>query len=242
MQNKDHSLLRSLCTHDLQVTVDLPSLRHTCYGVQEFLEHKTMSQKPPKITKTYLPLMAVPRRHGQRAGESMEQAHNAAKSEVVFAREVAMGMTDVRQEFTVRKVDINSTGRKGSMPISGSAFTVSGKEKAAPFICCHVSKLRVEDEEDEEDGDGGAEERDAHFRVMGLKESFATLDSDCSGHLSLSEIADAMELVGLQVRPHEIRNQLNGISTDRLGGFELQELDVVLRRDKEMQVGVQRVE
>ena len=247
LQDGDHAVLRTICTNDVQVSVDLPAFKHTCVGVSEFLAHPTISKKPPRVSKTHMELTVVPRK--QRAGESTAAAATAAASETTFAREVTMGMSDLRQEFTVRRVDLSkgpgkrrAVQHQTAQPGAESKDGVRSmrRERTAAFICAvmtgsrHVHGVNGEDA----DGDGVPDGDGAHFRVLGLRESFATLDSDASGHLSLGEISEALSLVGLDLPQSSIRRSLNGIHTDSYGGFELTELDSVLRRDKEMQVRV----
>ena len=245
----DMAALRSLVTSDLEVTADLPSFKHTCQGITEFLAHPTMNKPPPKVSKTHMELTAVPRK--QRDGESQASAVAASYTEITLAREVTMGMTDLRQEFTVRKVDLSEgpSKRKAASHDEGDAKKaarsfVREQETTAPFVCAVVNRSIKRGQQPGSAGEPGSDgvergRRDSedapHFRVLGLRESFATLDSDHSGHLSLGEISSAMSLVGIELPNRIIRRQLNGIHTDSHGGFELTELDSVLRRDKEMQ-------
>ena len=66
-------------------------------------------------------------------------------------------------------------------------------------------------------------------------QSFAVLDRDHSGHLSLREIRDALELVGMQASSDDMLRDLYGLHTDGCGGFDLSQLSSVLRRDERMQ-------
>lgn len=68
--------------------------------------------------------------------------------------------------------------------------------------------------------------------VNKLRESFAKLDADGSGHLSLGEIISASSLVGLRFKADELQQQLLAGDNDGDGTFELHELDAILRKDR----------
>lgn len=65
-----------------------------------------------------------------------------------------------------------------------------------------------------------------------LRESFAKLDSDGSGHLSINEIMNASSLLGLRFKDGELQEQLLVGDNDGDGTFELHELDAIIKKDE----------
>ena len=74
-----------------------------------------------------------------------------------------------------------------------------------------------------------------------LRQSFAKLDADGSGHLSISEIVSASSLLGLSFNAGELQKQLLSEDNDGDGTFELHELDDMLKKDEQLErTGIER--
>ena len=74
-----------------------------------------------------------------------------------------------------------------------------------------------------------------------LRDSFAKLDADGSGHLSIDEIIRAANLVNVRFDKPDLEKQLLAGDSDGDGTFELHELDSILRKDRILQnTGMER--
>lgn len=142
----------------------------------------------------------------------------------VVMREVRFALTNVKESFHIRRY------ASGRPPLISRHSTIELDEEPEP----------ERGEGDLETGPKGDRASEAARRDLtsldSLRRSFAVLDVDGSGGLSLRELRQAMHSCNMhRLREHlneaELKDQLKGLSFDVHGGFHLTNLEKVLEQD-----------
>jgi len=124
-------------------------------------------------------------------------------------------------------------------------YTVRHGQLASQDRICHRRTTAINDKDDGDQPAGSQSEQGAtrgkKKKAHSLRDSFAKLDADGTGNLSLSEIISAASLVGLRFDEADLSQQLLAGDRDGDGTFELHELDEVLREDQKLEsIGIER--
>jgi hypothetical protein len=191
----------------------VPGSRFVSKGVKAYL-HNAMGRQHPQVVEELVPLWATRTQLGKGCMET------SVERDVLI-----VGERVVRVEYLVRHAQQLS----GQDRVCRRRTTVVG---AAKQTSGRPSREAANDET-----------RDASTKRKGpqLRDSFAKLDADGSGHLSIAEIINAASLVGLRFDEHDLQKQLLTQDHDGDGTFELDELDSVLKKDQLLEtIGLER--